>query len=88
MRMLGGLLEREVTRDDPEWTAAVASLTVSEKVKIMPSRRQHEENEREENNSSATSILNTPGDFNKYFLRTERTGEQQAKENRHLCGPG
>ena len=32
MRMLGGLLEREVTRDDPEWTTAVASLTVSEKV--------------------------------------------------------
>ena len=47
MRMLGGLLEREVTRDDPEWTAAVASLTVSEKVKIMPSRRQHEENQRD-----------------------------------------
>ena len=47
MRMLGGLLEREVTRDDPEWTAAVASLTVSEKKKIMPSRRQHEENERD-----------------------------------------
>ena len=47
MRMLGGLLEREVTRDNPEWTAAVASLTVSEKVKIMPSRRQHEENERD-----------------------------------------
>ena len=47
MRMLGGLLEREVTRDDPEWTAAVTSLTVSEKVKIMPSRRQHEENERD-----------------------------------------
>ena len=47
MRMLSGLLEREVTRDDPEWTAAVASLTVSEKVKIMPSRRQHEENERD-----------------------------------------
>ena len=47
MRMLGGLLEREVTRDNPEWTAAVASLTVSEKVKIMPSRRQHEESERD-----------------------------------------
>ena len=47
MRMLGVLLESEVTRDDPEWTAAVASLTVSEKVKIMPSRRQHEENERD-----------------------------------------
>ena len=36
MRMLGGL-----------WTAAVASLTIREKVKIMPSRRQHEENERD-----------------------------------------
>ena len=47
MRMLGGLLEREVTRDDSEWTAAEASLTVSEKVKIMPSRRQHEENKRD-----------------------------------------
>ena len=47
MRMLGGLLEREVTRDDPEWAAAMASLTVSEKVKIVPSRRQHKENERD-----------------------------------------
>ena len=47
MRMLGGLLEREVTRDDPEWAAAVASLTVSEKVKIMPYRRQHKESERD-----------------------------------------
>ena len=47
MRMLVGLLERELTRDDPEWTAAVASLTIREKVKIMPSRRQHEENERD-----------------------------------------
>ena len=47
MRMLGGLLEREVTRDKPEWTEAVASLIVSEKVKIMPSRRQHKENERD-----------------------------------------
>ena len=47
MRMLGGLLEREVTRDDPEWAAALASLTVSEKVKIMPPRRQHKENERD-----------------------------------------
>ena len=36
-----------MTRDDPEWTSAVASLTVSEKVKIMPSRRQHKENKRD-----------------------------------------
>ena len=47
MRILGGLLEREVTRDDPEWAAAVASLTVKEEVMIMPSRRQHKENERD-----------------------------------------
>ena len=45
--MLGRLLEREVTRDGPEWAAAFASLTVSEKVKIKPSRRQHKENERD-----------------------------------------
>ena len=44
--MLGGLLERELTRDEPEWAAAMASLTVSEKVKIMPSMRQHKDNER------------------------------------------
>ena len=47
MRMLGGLLERELTRHDPEWTAAVALLTIREKVKIMPSRRQDEQNERD-----------------------------------------
>ena len=44
MRMVGELLEGEVTSDDPEWAAAMASLTVSEKVKIEPSRRQHKEN--------------------------------------------
>ena len=43
MRMLGELLQREVTRDDPEWAAAMTSLTVSEKVKVMPSRPQHNE---------------------------------------------
>ena len=47
MRMLGGLLEREVTRDDPEWAAAMALLPVSEKQKIMPSGRQHKKNERD-----------------------------------------
>ena len=43
----GWIVRKEVTRDDPEWTAAVASLRVSEKVKIMSSRRQHEKNERD-----------------------------------------
>ena len=36
MRMLGGIVEKEVNRDDPEWAAAMASLTVSEKVKVKP----------------------------------------------------
>ena len=40
-------LEREKTRDDPEWAAIMASLTVSEKVNKRPSRRQHKENERD-----------------------------------------
>ena len=36
-----------MTRDDPEWAAAMVSLTVSQKVNIMPSRRQHKKNERD-----------------------------------------
>ena len=85
MRMLGGLLEREVTRDDHEWAAAVASLTISEKVKIMPSRRQHKENK-----SDCRTIVQQlvssipPQGFNQYFLQTERTGGRYAKENRFL----
>ena len=45
--MLSGLLEREVTRDGLDRAAALASLTISEKMKIMPSGRQHKENERD-----------------------------------------
>ena len=47
MRMLGGLLEREVTRDGPDWAAAMALLTVRENVKTMPSRCQPKENEKD-----------------------------------------
>ena len=39
MRMLGGLLEREVTRDDPEWTAALGVtglLDTGAIVSVMP----------------------------------------------------
>ena len=46
MQKLGELLEREVTRADPEGAAARASLTVSERVRIKTSKRQHTENER------------------------------------------
>ena len=34
MRMLGELFERKITRDKPEWAAAMASLTVNERRKI------------------------------------------------------
>ena len=33
MRLLGGLTQRQVTRDDSEWAAAIAALTVSERVR-------------------------------------------------------
>ena len=45
MRMLDGLLEKEMTKDDPKWAAAMASLTVSGIVRIKSSRRQHRANE-------------------------------------------
>ena len=44
-RMLCGLFERGVTRDGLEWPAAMASLTVSEMVRIKTSRRHTRENE-------------------------------------------
>ena len=45
MRMLDEILEKEMTKDDPKWAAAMASLTVSEIVRIKLSRRQHRANE-------------------------------------------
>ena len=88
MRMLGGLLEREVTRDDPEWTAGVASLTVREKVKIMPSKRQHEENERDCRTIVQQLVSSIPHEVitSTSYGRKEQGG-QYAKENRYLCGP-
>ena len=41
------LLEREENRDDPELAEAMASLTISDKVRIKPSRRQYKESERD-----------------------------------------
>ena len=85
MRMLGGLLEREVTRDDPDRAAAMASLTVSEKVKIMPSSRQPKENERDCRKIVQQLVSSIPPrGFDQYFMQTERTGERYAKEHRYL----
>ena len=88
MRMLGGLLEREVTRDDPEWTAAVASLTVSKKVKIMPSRQQHEENKRD----CRTIVQQLVSSIPQEILTSTSYGRKEqgaaSERNRHLCRPG
>ena len=81
MRMLRGLLEREVTRDDSKWAAAVALLTVSEKVKIMPSRRQHKENERDCRTIVQKLVSSIP-----HEVLTSTS--YRRKEHRYLCGPG
>ena len=47
MRMPGGFLEKEMTRDNAELAAAMTSLAVSEKVRIKPMRRQRKEIERD-----------------------------------------
>ena len=57
VRMLDGLLEREVTGDDHE--RAMASLTVSEKVKIMPSIRQHKDNKRRDCRSIVQQLVSS-----------------------------
>ena len=72
--MLGGLLEREVTRDDREWAAAMASLTVSERVQIKPSRRQHEENERDCRTVVQLNILGSWKRSDEDIIQRKRTG--------------
>ena len=81
MRMLGGLLEREVTRDDPEWAAAMASLTVCEKVKIMPPRRQDKENERDCRNIVHQLVSSIPQNVltSTSYKRKERGNDTQKK---------
>ena len=67
------------------WAAAMASLTVSEKVKIMPSIRQHKDNERDCRSIVQQLVCSIPPrGLNKYFIRSERTWERYANENRYL----
>ena len=70
--MLGGLLEREVTRDYPEWAAAMASLKVSEKVKIMPS--DIDEKVLDEKQDLENKVLS--GEF-RWMQRTHRTDPEE-----------
>ena len=79
MRMLGGLLQRDVTRDYPEWTAAVASLTVREKVKIMPSRLQHEGNERDCRTIVQQLVFSIPHEV---LTSTSYRGKEQGSNTR------
>ena len=84
MRMLGELWERDVTRDDPEWAAAMASLTVIEKLKIKPSRRQHEENKRDCRRIVQQLVSSIPQNVLTSTPYKQRTGERDTKENCHL----
>ena len=95
MRMLGGLLEREVTRDNREWATAMASFTVSEKVKIMPSKRQHKEIERDRRTKVQQLVSSIPQDVltsTSYKRKEQRNGtkkktvtfEEQDKEGEEV----
>ena len=81
MRMLGGLLERKVTRDDPEWAAAMTSLTVKGKVKIMPSKRQHKDNERDCRSINQQLVSSKPHEVltNTSYGRKEQANDTQKK---------
>ena len=78
-----------MTSDDTEWAAAVASLTVSEKVKIMPSRRQHKENERGCRTLVQQLVSSMPHEIltSTSYGRKEQ-GNDTRKGNRYICGPG
>ena len=85
MQMLGGLLEREGTRDDPEWAAAMASLKsllISEKVKIMRSIRQHKENERDCRTIVQQLVTSIPHEVltSTSYGRKERGNDTQKKK--------
>ena len=81
MRMLGGLLERDVTRDVPEWPAAMASLTVSEKEKAMPSIRQHKGTERDCRTLVQQLVSSTPPELltKTSYKRKEQGNDIQRK---------
>ena len=88
MRMLSGLLEREreMTRDDPEWAATMASLTVSEKIRIKLSRNQHQENKRDSRTvaQQPTSVLDSSKRFDKNIMRRKRNRDRNETEDCHL----
>ena len=84
MWMLDALLDREKTRDDPEWAAAMASLTVSEKIKIKPSRRQNKVNGRDCRTIVQQLVSSKPRNV---LISTSYKREEQVKgtqKNRHL----
>ena len=84
MWMLDALLDREKTRDDPEWAAAMASLTVSEKITIKPSRRQNKVNGRDCRTIVQQLVSSKPRNV---LTSTSNKRKEQVKgtqKNRHL----
>ena len=79
-----------MTRDDPEWAAAMASVTVSEKVKIMPSRRQYKDNERDCRSIVQQLVSSIPQEVlvSTSYGRKEQGNDTRAKTFEHQDGEG
>ena len=88
MLMLRELCQREVTRDEPEWAAAMAFLTVSELARIRTLSCQHKENERDYRTVVHQLVYSIPQIV---LMRTsyhtkKRTGDWDSEKDSHLRG--
>ena len=84
MRMLGQLLEEEVTRNYSEWAATITSPTVSENVRMKPSRRQPHENERDCLTVFQRLVFSNCFDVN--IEQDEGTKYRDSEKDRHFRG--
>ena len=77
-------LEKKMTRVDPEWAVAIASLTIGEKVRIKPTRSPPKENEKVWDGSSPTSFLNSLKLFNKNIVQDKGSRDRDSEEDSHF----
>ena len=73
-----------MTRVDPEWAIAIASLTISEKVRIKPTRRPPKEIEKVWDVSSTTSFLNSLKPLNENIVQDEGSRDRVSEEDSHF----
>ena len=65
-----------MTRDDHEWAAAMVSLTVSEKTRIKPSRRQHRKIENGCRTVVQQLVPSIPQRLNEDIVQEKGTGDE------------